>query len=213
MERNFVHPMDIKLYSSSCRGDLEGVKSALMHGGRVGIRKNGRSPLLVAAWNGHTDICRLLLAHGSFSSINERDSEGNTPLSVAVQKRHRAICELLLAHGALPETENSYNLQFAAKNGDEDIIASLISCGADVNLEGSEGGWTPLSVACEHGHLSCVHTLLKAGANITPRSGKDLPINVAAKHNREEIVRILLEHGCSPDTVCINVFALTPPST
>ena len=190
------------------------MKSALMHGGRVGIRKNGRSPLLVAAWNGHTDICRLLLAHGSFSSINERDSEGNTPLSVAVQKRHRAICELLLAHGALPETENSYNLQFAAKNGGEAIITALISCGADVNLEEpGEVGRTPLSVACEYGHLSSVHTLLKAGANFTSRNGRGLPIQVAARHNREEIVRVLLEHGCSPDMVCINVFALTPPST
>ena len=57
---------DEKLYNSSLDGDLEGVVDALAQGGRVSVRNfQGATPLLVAAQNGHTDICGLLLASGS----------------------------------------------------------------------------------------------------------------------------------------------------
>ena len=43
---------------------------ALAQGGRVAMRNpEGGTPLLAAAQNGHTDICGLLLGHGS--DVNE----------------------------------------------------------------------------------------------------------------------------------------------
>ena len=60
----------MKLYYSSSLGDLEGVVDALAQGGRVAMRSpQGFTPLLAAAQNGHTDICGLLLGHGS--DVNE----------------------------------------------------------------------------------------------------------------------------------------------
>ena len=56
--------VDVKLYNSSSNGDLEGVVVALAQGGRVAMRSpQGATPLLVAAQNGHSDICGFLLAH------------------------------------------------------------------------------------------------------------------------------------------------------
>ena len=66
-------------------------------------------------------------------------------------------------------------------------------------------GFTPLLGACEEGHLACVLTLLKAGANFSLSSNDgNFPIHAAAQKNRVEIVKTLLEHGCSLDMVsCI----------
>ena len=65
-----VSASDKKLYMSSLSGDTEGVIAALTQGGRVTMRNlQGATPLLAAAQEGHTDICGLLLAHGS--NVNE----------------------------------------------------------------------------------------------------------------------------------------------
>ena len=65
-----VSSLDAKLFNSSFNGDIEGVIAALAQGGRVTMRSSdGATPLIIAANNGHTDICGLLLAHGS--NVNE----------------------------------------------------------------------------------------------------------------------------------------------
>ena len=65
-----VSSSDKKLFNSSFDGDIEGVMTALAQGGKVTMRNPQEfTPLLVAAGNGHTDICNLLLAHGS--NVNE----------------------------------------------------------------------------------------------------------------------------------------------
>ena len=167
---------DVELFNSSCYGDLEGVKNALANGGRVNARtQKDFSPLLAAAQNGHTEICCLLLAHGS--DVNEFSTVmGNiTPLHVAAVRGHEAT------------------------------IAALLSWGAEVNHQSFPRGDTPLHAACQNGHITAVLTLLKAGASMSlPNKNEVLPIHRAADRNRVEIVRILLEQGCSPDTVLVS---------
>ena len=61
---------DVKLYSSSFNGDIDGVMTALAQGGRVAMRNpQGFTPLIAAASDGYTGIYGLLLAHGS--NVNE----------------------------------------------------------------------------------------------------------------------------------------------
>ena len=65
-----VTSLDANLFDSSINGDIEGVIAALVQGGRVAvINPQGATPLIAAAQKGHTDICGLLLAHGS--NVNE----------------------------------------------------------------------------------------------------------------------------------------------
>ena len=62
--------LDVKLINSSIDGDIEGVIAAVAKGGRVKVRcPEGFTPLHLAAQNGHTDVCGLLLAYGS--NVNE----------------------------------------------------------------------------------------------------------------------------------------------
>ena len=90
-----LNNIDKKLFDSSLYGDLEGVMFALAHGGGVAVRDQGFTPLLVAAQYGHTDICGLLLAHGS--NGNEVDPVNkSTALHDAACQEGRLICALTL---------------------------------------------------------------------------------------------------------------------
>ena len=177
-----VNNIDVKLYNSSLRGDLEGVVDALAQGGRVAMRNpQGFTPLLAAAQYGHTDICGLLLAHGS--DVNE------------VELKTKATA-----------------LHQAAAGGHEAVVEALLSWGAIVDPQ-DRNGLTPLYFACQAGHLSCVLPLLKARARVClPNNNGFLPIHIAAEKNRVEIVRALLDYGCSPDMVscCTLTTILTP---
>ena len=83
---------DVILYNSSILGDMDGVRHALGNGGRVGLRAPlGLTPLIVAAQNGHRDICGLLLAHGG--NVNDGDQKGCKPLGTCIRKRTcRCVC-------------------------------------------------------------------------------------------------------------------------
>ena len=143
-----VSTFDAQLFDSSHDGDIEGVITALVQGGRVTVRGwRGRyTPLLIAAQKGHTDICGLLLAHGS--NVNE----------VAPDTKHTA-------------------LHLAACVGHSALVDALLSWGAEVNLQ-DFAGYTPLHFACQEGHLLCVLTMLKAGACLTlPNNRGELPIH------------------------------------
>ena len=167
----FENTVDKKLFDSSRTGDLEGVVSALAQGGRVGVRGyKGATPLLGAAQGGHTDICGILLAHGS--DVNE------------VQPKFEWTA-----------------LHLAALRGHEAVVEALLSWGAIVDQQGF-AGVTPLHGACQEGHLACVLALLKAVASISlAEDDGSLPIHKAARKNMVDIVRTLLDKGCSPDMV------------
>ena len=125
--------IDKKLYSSSFNGDLEGVVAALGQGGRVTMRSTeGFTPLLVAAQKGHTDICGLLLAHGS--DVNEVEMETKSKDQLTA-------------------------LHFAAVQGHEAVVEALLSWGATVDPQ-THGGGTPLYGACQKGQEGlCSYTL------------------------------------------------------
>ena len=162
------------LYNSARYGDLQGVVAALAQGGRVSVRNHlGLTPLLVAAQNGHTDICGLLLAHGS--DVNEVD------LTTKMTALHNA-----------------------AACGCKNVVEALLSWGAIVDKQ-DQRGTTPLYYACQEGHLACVLALLEAKASVfVPTYNGQLPIHAAAYKNRVEIVKNLLDYGCSLDMVsCI----------
>ena len=80
-------------------------------------------------------------------------------------------------------------------------MEALLSWGAEVDPQ-DYGGFSPLYVACSEGNLLCVLALLKAGDSVTfPNDVGCVPIHAAALYNRVEVVRTLLERGCSPDMV------------
>ena len=159
------------LFISSLTGDIEGVKAALVQGGRVTVRNHqGVSPLLAAAENCHTDICGLLLAHGS--NVNEvRPYDKDKALHLAAIKGHNPTVEALLSWGAEVNPQNQIGftpLHSACQEGHLLCVLTLLKAGASLTL---------------------------------PDKWGSLPIHHAANNNEVEVVKTLLEHGCSPDMV------------
>lgn len=64
----------------------------------------GRTPLLIAAANGHADICRLLMEAGADPSLS--DSEGFDALSVAIRNRQKEAESVLRASMLLRSRES-----------------------------------------------------------------------------------------------------------
>ena len=96
--------------------------------------------LVVATYNGHPDIARLLLARGA--SADGRDAKGSTALMGVAFKGERAIARLLIAAGADPNGTNAAGqtaLMMAAMFGRADMVDLLLDAGADQSLRDASG--------------------------------------------------------------------------
>lgn len=82
---------------------------------------------------------------------------------------------------------NSALLFLAAKNGDQDMITSLLKTGVDVNMT-DEKGITPLSWAAKNGHSAVVRILLRSGADIGANDAKTFLTLAALEDNGGPIV-------------------------
>ena len=66
--------------------------------------KDGESPLLVAAYEGHVDAINSLLNHSA--DANQTMKDGTSPLYIAAQNGNKRICKILLREGSEINAEN-----------------------------------------------------------------------------------------------------------
>lgn len=78
-------------------------------------------------------------------------------------------------------------------NGHCDLIEQLFYFDVDVNLDSAYG--TPLSVACQGGHMAAVKTLVKHGAKVNYSSANPTltPFFQACKHGHLDVLTYLIE--------------------
>ncbi len=80
-------------------GDTARVVELIDRGADVNTKDNfGYTPLIQAAWRGHTDIATLLIEGGA--DVNAKGSDGHTPLLWATVNGHTDIIKLLRTNGA-----------------------------------------------------------------------------------------------------------------
>ena len=157
---------DKKLFNSSINGDFEGVVAALAQGGRVSVRDQGFTALFVAAQNGHTDICGLLLAHGS--DVNEmQPGTKMTALHIAAIRGHKAVVEALLSWGTIVDPQNHAGitpLYDACQEGHLACVLTLLKAGARVSVP-TNNGILPIHAAAKNNRVEIVRTLLDYGCS------------------------------------------------
>lgn len=92
--------------------------------------KDGMTPLLVAAFEGHRDVCDLLLEYDA--DMDHCDVTGRTPLWAAASMGHGSVVKLLLYWGCCVDTidnEGRTVLSVAAAQGGTDVVKQLLARG------------------------------------------------------------------------------------
>jgi hypothetical protein len=101
----------------------------------------GETCLITAAWNGHLDICRLLIDKGA--QVEAKDGTGCAPLHFAAIQGHVEIVRLLCDRGADVEARCNGGLRplhHAAMNGHISVVKELIEeRNAEINARDDDG--------------------------------------------------------------------------
>jgi ankyrin repeat protein len=188
------------IHHAAEKGDLAKVKELLKDAPNLVSAKDkfGKTPLHLAAKNGHKDVAELLLANGA--DINARDSNGGfTPLDLALSSYHyKDIVEFLLARGADANARSDQGLtplQEAAMRGQKDTVNLLLGKNADVNARDEKGN-TPLLWALLLGHTDVAELLVTANADVNAKNNQGLTaMSLARRRNDTKLEGILRQHG------------------
>lgn len=135
-------------------GNLEGVQSMVAGGVSVNaVDEQQRTPLMWAAFNGHTPVIRYLLEEGAV--VDTKDMHGRTALLYAASGPYPETVGFLLARGAevnVQGTEEGFTaLMMAAAEGQMDVVRVLVARGAKVDVMDKDGD-TAESFARQNGH-------------------------------------------------------------
>jgi len=163
----------LDIFTASATGQLERVREFLSGDPELAnaYAADGFQPLGLAAFFGHADVVRFLLAHGSQVNSPSRNEPRVMPLHSAVAGGHFEIARDLLAAGVAVQNTAQVNakqagdftpLHAAAQNGQIEMVELLLEYGADPTAR-SQDGRTPADLAWERGHLEIVDLLKSEG--------------------------------------------------
>jgi ankyrin repeat protein len=174
---------------------------------------HGQTALHLAAGNGYEDMVAFLLGKGANATI--KSDEGLTPLMEASIEGSVGVARLLLEHmrgkGVNARDRHRKTALFhAAAYGCEDMVAFLLSKGANATIASDEG-LTPLMEVSIEGHVGVARLLLEhmggEGMNARDVQGKTALFH-AAGNGYEDMVALLLSKGA--DATIASNHGLTP---
>lgn len=168
------------------------------------------TPLVIAAWRGHSDMVGLLIARGA--ELGARSAFGWNALLAAAKNGHRDVAMVLLRAKADIESVNGVGetpLHVAISFNHPDLVKDLMDRGANVNSR-NHAGETPLIAALtgvlygRQKQLDVVNRLLEAGAdaNVAPPNRMP-PLALAANSGNRDLVEAILNHGATDEAKTI----------
>lgn len=192
--------------------DLQKARLLIDRGANVNARaRSGVTALQTAAlFRNSTPVIELLLARGA--ALEPTPPSGSAipyPLVLAAHAGNAGILERL--HKAGDPLHSRVNAPGAAasagpmgkaiRNGDLDVVTSLLNLGASVSeLDGEV--WTPLDLAVNHNRVEIARQLLAAGADIdhvNARGYTALMLAASIDFGDSAMMALLLQQGARAD--------------
>ncbi len=161
--------------------------------------ENGETPLHVVAARWDVPLAQGLVTRGA--DPTRKRSDGRTPYEIAELNGNRAVADWLRGHGAESELRPVDRLVAACSRGDRGAVAELLA--AEPALRTQLGGehYATMYRAAEQGDMAALDALLAAGFD--PNRGDEeigkTALHCAAMGGHADAVRLLLQHGASPE--------------
>ncbi|MGC2049553.1 MAG: ankyrin repeat domain-containing protein [Gallionella sp.] len=181
-------------HRAAVTGDRRGIALFLEAGVNTEItNERGWTPLMLAAFNGHDDVIKVLIKHRA--NVHASDLLGNTALHWAADSGQTSSTKLLIEYHAEIDAINNSGftpLLQASKGRHLGVVLLLIDKGANLNATARDGS-TALHKSAASGYNEIVRTLIYHGANtdIKNRDG-DTPLTLAEKYNQKAIIKIIM---------------------
>lgn len=166
------------------------VKYLLEQGANPEAKIYENTALMVASSKGSQKMVQMLLAKGA--DIKGNTSTGYSVLMTAAERGHYDLTSFLIDQS----TNLNESLWAASTIGREEVIASLISKGANINSKDKYYQRTALMMAAEYGHLETLKNLVNQGANIEVKDKmNNTALLLAAENGHLDIVQFLIFAG------------------
>jgi hypothetical protein len=136
-------------------GDIPALKALIAQ--KIDLHAEDDDALQYAAWNGHTEMVRLLLDNGA--NIHARDDYA---VRMAASNGDRAMFLLLVERGAYIHADDDYALKHAAFSGHTEIVDLLLDLDANIHAEEDQS----VAWAAGNGFVETVALLVRRGARI-----------------------------------------------
>ena len=200
------------LHLASASGDDVGVRALLAAGACPRHRHASTTfcALDFAAWSGHVDIMKTLLAKGA--DVNARGSEGRGVLHHAAEDNQVGVIEFLAREAGVEVDWKGDGgitpLHIAAAKGHLPAVDALVAAGADTSLRTSTdyycGYYSPCRYDCSAldftahaGHMDILKALVRHGADVNACSSRRslTALHHATAGNKLDAMRFLLDEG------------------
>jgi ankyrin repeat protein len=156
----------------------------------------GEEDFRLAAYEGKIETVRQAIESGI--DVNGIDRQQRlTALHMAAYNGHSRVVRLLIENGAKIDAldhEGKTALTHACTGPFQETVSALVDAGADIDLQESTEGFTPLMMAAGLGQTEVVKVLLRNKANTSVRDyDGDRAIDHARNSRHLDIVDLLTE--------------------
>ena len=203
-----------ELHEAVKANDVARVQQLISKGANVNEPDLFGTPLDIAVVRGSEQVAELLISAGAdIEATTEPDMGSDHPLHLAASKSTLApIAKRLVQHGARVDSLNGVGetpLIVAAKSGNVEVTAILLSAGADARRQDGRYHMSALHYAAAEGQIQVAEALIAAGVDINTKDGQgDTPMHHATADGRLDMVQFLAKRGA--DLNVRNIKGLSP---